>query len=190
MEIDNFSKEAYNRALSEASKDDDNGISLIDAPYIVCKLDALTKELCKQLRYGQQLSGCDAYLQANGIHWFIEFKNQDAKGVYGKRVDLWKKAYDSICTVRMVLDPEIPLDTLCQNAILLIVYRDEKPEPEHFKLLVEKGGVWGKVQEFIRDGLRPLEGKLYREVHTIPKSVFCDQWIPQIWGFQDIQQGV
>ena len=182
MEIDKFDKEAYNRTLSEASKDDANAIPLIDAAYIVCKLDALTDQVCKELRYGQELSGCDAYLQANGIHWFIEFKNQDVKGVYGKRVDLWKKAYDSISTVRMALDQEITLDKLCQNAILLVVYQDNKPESEHFKRLREKGALWGKITEFIRDGLRPLEGKLYREVHTIPATEFRQKWIPRIWG--------
>lgn len=183
MEIDNFSKEAYNRPLSEASKDDNNLVSLIDDDtHIVCKLDALTKQICKQLRYGQELSGCDAYLYAKETHWFIEFKDQDAKGVYGKRADLWKKAYDSVSTVRMAIDQTITLDNLCQNAILLVVYRDEKPEPEHFKRLMEKGGLWGKVQEFIRDGLRPLEGKLYREVHTVPATEFLETWIPRIWG--------
>lgn len=171
----------YLKTLSDASLDDKKEERLIESDFQAYKLDALTVQVCKKLRHGQTLSGCDAYWKSGGTHWFIEFKNQNAKGVYDKRADIWKKAYDSISTVRMAIDQEITLDDLCQNAVFLVVYRDEKPQPEHFKLLIEKGGAWGKVEEFIREGLRALEGKLYREVHTIPAAEFRQTWIPRIW---------
>ena len=190
MEIDKFNKEAYNRTLFEASKDDDNKVPLIDDDkHIACKLDDLTRRVCEELRNGQTLCGCDAYLKANGIHWFIEFKNQYADSISQKKIQqIWRKAYDSISTVRMAIDQTITLDDLCQNAVLLVVFRDEEqPGLDAFKQITSG---YVKKEYPVYWGLRKIEGKLYREVHTIPKSVFCDKWIPRIWGFQDIQQGV
>lgn len=172
----------YLKTLSEASLDDKKEERLIESDFRAYKLDTLTVQVCKKLRHGQTLSGCDAYWKANGTHWFIEFKNQNAKGVYDKRDDIWKKAYDSVCTVRMAIEQEITLDALCQNSVFLVVYQDEKQEPESLRRIREQSRVWGKVREFIRDGLRPLEGKLYREVHTIPATEFQATWIPRIWG--------
>lgn len=175
----------YLKTLSEASFDDDKNERLIESDFRAYKLDTLTVRVCRELRNGQTLSGCDAYWKANGIHWFIEFKNQYANSISQKTVQqIWRKAYDSISTVRMAIDQTIPLDELCQHAKFLVVFRDEEqPGLDAFKQITSG---YVKKEYPVYWGLRKIEGKLYREVHTIPKSVFCDKWIPRIWGFQDI----
>ena len=182
MEIENFNKEAYNRTLSEASKDDDNEISLIDDHiHTAYKLDDLTKRVCEELRDSQRLAGCDAYLKTNGVHWFIEFKNQYAKTVSEKKKkQIWRKAYDSISTVRIAIDQTITLDDLCQNAEFFVVFRDE--EEKGLDAFKQKSAEFDKKEYPVYWGLGKLVGKLYREVHTIPATEFCEKWIPRIWG--------
>ena len=181
MKIDKFNKAAYNRTLSEASKDDSHGVPLIeDDNRIACKLDDLTKRVCEELRDKQPTAGCDAYLETNGNYWFIEFKNEYADSINAKTVkQIWRKAYDSICTVRMAIDQTITLDDLCQNAIFLVVYRDEEPKTENG---IERKTAELADEEHIRWGLRKIVGKLYCEVHTIPATEFRQKWIPRIWG--------
>ena len=171
----------YLKTLSEASFDDDKKEILIESDFRAYKLDTLTVRVCRELRNGQTLSGCDAYLKANGIYWFIEFKNQYARAISQKTIQqIWRKAYDSISTVRMAIDQTIPLDELCQNAKFLVVFRDE--EEKGLDAFKRKTAGLAKEEYPIYLELRKIEGKLYREVHTIPVTEFQDTWIPQIWG--------
>lgn len=179
MEIDKFRKEDYEKPLSQASRDENKKLPLIDDDtHIVCKLDDLTKRICEELRDGQASAGCDAYLEANGTHWFIEFKYQKSKNVDRKQI--WRKAYDSICTVRMAVNQTIPLDDLCQNAVFLVVFQDE--EEKGLDAFKQKTAGYAKKEYPVYWELRKIEGKLYREVHTIPATEFQATWIPRIWG--------
>ena len=169
--------EDYLKTLSEASFDDKKKETLIDSDCPVYKLDTITVQVCKALQRGDPLSGCDAYWESGGTYWFIEFKNQDADKV--KKADICKKAYDSISTVRMAINQTITLDELCNNSEFLVVYRDETPkgDVETARKFAEFAGL-----DNIRAGLRKIQGKLYRKVHTMPKAEFCEKWIPRIWG--------
>ncbi|MBQ9348935.1 MAG: hypothetical protein IJT94_16615 [Oscillibacter sp.] len=174
--------ENYRKTLSEASRDDSADVSLIDSPCKAYKLDDYSVKVCRKLRGGVTLAGCDAFCESGGTFWFIEFKNQDAKDIDAEEIR--KKAYDSISTVRMAVDQEITLDELCGRAVFLVVYRDEDPSAED---AIERAvaGLAGMYP--IRWGLRKILGKLYREIHTIPAAAFCEKWIPVIWG-EEIQQ--
>ena len=167
----------YWKSLSEASYDSNVKASLIDSPHKAYKLDGLTVQVCRRLRGGITLSGCDSYLEKNGVYWFIEFKNQEPADIDPE--DIRKKAYDSVSTVRMAVDQAIPLDDLCQNSVFLVVYQDEEPKTED---AIEQENANFSEMEHIRWGLRKIEGKLYREVHTIPATEFQAKYIPQIWG--------
>ena len=169
--------EDYLKTLSDASFDDNKNERLIESDCPVYKLDTLTVQVCQELQRGDALTGCDAYWESGGTHWFIEFKNQDASKI--KKADICKKAYDSFSTVRMAVNPTITRDKLCASSEFLVVYRDETPkgDVETARKFAEFAGL-----DNIRAGLRKIQGKLYREVHTIPKSEFCGTWIPRIWG--------
>ncbi|MBR3569830.1 MAG: hypothetical protein IKN96_03370 [Oscillibacter sp.] len=167
----------YWKTLSDASYDSNAKASLIDSPHKAYKLDGVTAKVCQKLRGGMTLSGCDAYLKNNGVHWFIEFKNQEPKDIDPE--DIRKKAYDSVSTVRMAVDQTITLDNLCQNAVFLVVYRDEEPATED---AIERKTAEFAGMRHIRWKLGQIEGKLYREVHTIPVTKFREEWIPRIWG--------
>lgn len=171
----------YLKTLSEASFDNDKNESLIESDFRAYKLDTLTVRVCRELRNGQTLSGCDAYLKANGTHWFIEFKNQYANSISQNTIQqIWRKAYDSVCTVRMAIEQTITLDDLCQNAKFLVVFRDEAQTGlDAFK---DKTSGFAKKEYPVYWALRKIEGKLYREVHTIPATEFQATWIPRIWG--------
>ena len=172
----------YWKTLSDASYDTEAKASLIDSPLKAYKLDDLTVQVCRRLRGGIALSGCDAYLKSNDVYWFIEFKNREAVQIDPE--DIRKKAYDSVSTVRMVVNQTITLDDLCQNAVFLVVYQDEEPKTED---AIEQKTAELAEMEHIRWGLGRIQGKLYREVHTIPKSEFCGKWIPRIWGDENAQ---
>ncbi|MBQ9492462.1 MAG: hypothetical protein IJR54_01840 [Oscillibacter sp.] len=179
MEISKFRKEDYNKPLSKASLDDNKKLPLIDDDTrAACKLDDLTKRICEELRDAQPLAGCDAYLLANGTHWFMEFKYQKSKNVDRKQI--WRKACDSISTVRMAIDQTITLDDLCRNAEFFVVFQDE--EEKGLDAFKQKMAGYAKKEYPVYWELRKIEGKLYREVHTIPKSEFVATWIPRIWG--------
>ncbi|MBQ6207149.1 MAG: hypothetical protein IJK52_08705 [Oscillospiraceae bacterium] len=199
MKIDKFCKEAYKQTLSKLSEnpnyDKGKGRSLIqDDTHYAYNLDGITKRVCEELRLHQRVASCDAYLppkkekkgklvgcsaylNANETHWFIEFRDEAAVDI--DEQDIWKKAYDSVSTVRMAIDQTITLDDLCQNSDFLVVYQDEEPKTED---AVEKGTAGLAEMEHIRWGLRKIVGKLYRKVHTIPATEFRQKWIPRIWG--------
>ena len=172
-----WKSEDYLKTLSDASFDDNKNERLIESDCPAYKLDTLTVQVCQELQRGDALTGCDAYWESGGTHWFIEFKNQDASKI--KKADICKKAYDSFSTVRMAVNPTITRDELCASSEFLVVYRDETPkgDVETARKFAEFAGL-----DNIRAGLRKIQGKLYRKVHTIPKSEFCGTWIPRIWG--------
>lgn len=170
----------YLKTLSEASFDNAKAERLIESDFQAYKLDTLTVQVCRELRNGQTLSGCDAYLKSNGTYWFIEFKNQYADTINQKTVQqIWRKAYDSVSTVGMAIEKTITLDDLCHNAAFLVVFRDEE---EAGLDAIQKQVSNLSEDEPVYWGLRKIEGKLYREVHTIPATEFQQTWIPRIWG--------
>ena len=167
----------YWKSLSDCSRDDNAKAALIESPLLQAyKLDTIAKYVCKRLRGGMTLAGCDAYLEKNGKYYFIEFKNQDSAEVSAE--DIRKKAYDSISTLRMAIDQKIQLDDLCENALFFVVFRDEQPPA---LLAAQKKTGELAEEEPILFGLRKIKGKLYKEIHTIPKADFCRDWIPKIW---------
>ena len=183
MEIGKFRKRDYdNTPLSKLSWDKSNAVALIDDnAHKACNLDALTVRVCKALRAGQPSASCDAYLEKNGTYWFIEFKNQDSGNVDGN--EIWRKAYDSVSTVRMAIDQTITLDDLCQDAVFLVVYQDDEPELKGLDAIKQSTVDLAEEEEIAPYwGLKKIEGKLYRKVCTIPATEFREKWIPRIWG--------
>ena len=180
MEIDKLKNKLNDRTpLSMLSWDKYHKVCLInDRKHKACNWDALTEKVCATLRGGQSASSCDAYLETNGVHYFIEFKNEPSKNV--DRQEIWRKAYDSIATMRMAVNQAIALDDLCRNTILLVVFQDE--EQKGLDAFKQKTAGFAKEEYPVYWELRSIAGKLYREVHTIPVTEFRETWIPRIWG--------
>lgn len=173
--------EDYKQPLEKLSYDDGNEkISLIEASGEAYNFDGITQYVCKKLRGGEKLTSCDALVVKDGLYYLVEFKNQ-AQTKIDKR-GIWKKAYDSVSTVRMVLDQNIGLDDFARKATLLIVFQDE--EISGFPHLKEKLFRLTKPErtEPLLFDLSAAEGTLYREIHTICKQRFMEQWYPIIWG--------
>ena len=95
----------YLKSLSEASQDD-NGFSLIVSPCQAYKLDDFARKTYR--KPGNNVpSACDAFWESKGKFWFIEFKNQKTGNV--NKMDIWKKALNSIFIARMIINQKISL---------------------------------------------------------------------------------
>lgn len=168
--------------LSEASRGDkgvDKGVSLVESPVRVYKLDDISEQVCDSLRL-ERLSGCDAFRsvfrETDGAYWFIEFKNSPSRNI--KKKQIWKKAFDSVSMVRTAINQEITLDDLCQKAVFFVVYKDEDAEERSPLERIMRGTASLAGEEPVFWDLGGLKGILYRNIHTIPKSKFCKTWLP------------
>lgn len=175
-----FQLKDYVQSLARVSFDGENeNVSLIEETGDAYNFDSITKCVCKKVRGGNLLASCDALAIVDGAYYLIEFKNQLQSKI--DRSDILKKAYDSVSTIRMIIDPSISLEDFVEKATLLVVFKNEEiPGFPHFKKKLH-GLADRNETEPILFGLANIKGKLYKDIHTICKQDFIDQWYPKIW---------
>lgn len=169
----------YEKSITVLSYDHNAKESLVVCEKTAYNLDAIKNYSCEMLRGAQRLSSCDAYREVNGVHYFIEFKNQDQDKIDASSIK--KKAFDSISIMRISLDPDITLEQLCDNSILLVVFKKNATTglPEIRATLHKLANE--DESEPILFGLEKIKGKLYSDIHTIDEEAFRRDWCPKIW---------
>lgn len=174
--------------LKRLSYDKTSKESLIDDStdeHRMINFDKVKSKLCKYLR-GDANNSCDGYWENEGIRYLIEFKNQCEANV--DRVSLKNKAYDSISL--LLVNENLTRETLASETILIVVYNDGKykrngqtySSSEAMDKMTQKlKGFAGKGEKIVKFGLADLEGKLFKEIHTIQIEEFRNTFYPLLF---------
>lgn len=170
----------YWRPLREVSMDDAKAVSLVDTDDMLYNFDSIKKALCKQLQRREAAASCDGLLERDGTYYLLEFKNQPSKNVDAGQ--LARKAFQSFHLFRLAFEQEMSVDESRDHLVLLVVYQDSEDDVSFEKFRRKVHGLANMPErDPILFDLRRVYGKLYREIHTMPRSKFMTDWYPMLF---------
>lgn len=179
--------------ISKVSFDKNSGVSLIkddEKEHRLINFDGIKRKLCKEFRENDLFS-CDAYIEKDGVRYFIEFKNQNEGNV--DRNQIRNKAFDSF-SLFLVNENNITGEELAESAVYLVVYNNNaeyfagkeayQSAPSINKLttkLKELSGKTGLERYPKLFGVDRYIGKLYKNVYTVDVKIFIKEFYPLIF---------
>lgn len=158
---------------SAYSPDVSNQFNLRYGNELVYGLDKIASGYVRGLYGDKSISSSDALKIKGNDLYFIEFKNQPNSNINAK--DVQAKALASLLVSQIALFPQKSLSEISQNAHFYVVYKDSPlGNDDYYRKTVEKFGKFAEISgEPLLFGLRRyMEIQLFRDVHTIPVSVF------------------
>ena len=127
-----------------------------------------------------------AEIELDGVTVLAGF-NGTGKSTVSNKMDIWKKALNSIFIARMIINQKISLDYLSQHAVFFVVHKDMPPMEMNDKERILRESAKLAGTELVLWELKNFKDKLYREIHTIPASEFRTKWLPTIWEQETIK---
>lgn len=172
----------WNTTLKAAASSNDTTIPLPlkNSEKLVVNLDSISSSYIKNLYGKKALSSCDALFCKNDKYYFIEFKNQVEKNIDSN--DVRAKAFSSLLIANFVLCPQCSISELSNQSDLFVVFKDSK-EPNYLNKLASELKILANLSgEPLFFNLREYVDKgIYKEIHTIPASVFNEKYSDYIF---------
>lgn len=179
-----FDESKIYSTLKERSRDDD-GHSFIESQQEVYDFDEITQEIADMYRNKRPMASCDALYSKDDSHiYLIEFKNARRSRI-GKKFFL-QKAFDSVFSLEFAFYQHLPLEELKEKLYLVVVYNDEgvvekEAESPNFQSFKQAVGRLAGDNERILFGLDIYKGVLYKDIFTVEKDVFMEQFHDDIF---------
>lgn len=183
-----YNDERYKKTLKDTSYDDDNKEYMTYSTLEVVNFDKLKNQFQRGLRCERTLCSNDALFENHdGEIFMIEFKN----GQIDSKVkhQLHRKSYDSVL-IHMHYDKR-DIRTIKENLNYILVYNEEKnPNIPGTNESISQSTSRNRFGEtlaskanthFILFGLNYFKGYIFKEVFTLTKKQFEEQFI-QTWS--------
>jgi hypothetical protein len=176
--------QSFQDTLAEVSYSDDTKRSIIcDDTKPVVNLDRLAlskKGLCG----AQTVASFDAfYIDKADNQYLIEFKDQPSKNI--KSNEIHKKIFGSTALLLITCQKDLSVNAFTANTTLFVIFRDDENEasylqiPSAMKKWMEDNPA--KSGEPLLFNLRSEYKSTFKEIHTIPESIFKKSYLPIIF---------
>lgn len=170
----------------EKRSEDDNGVPFIESLQEVLDFDEITQEIADVYRNKRPTASCDALYRKDDNHiYLIEFKNARRSRI-GKNF-FKQKAYDSVWTLLFAFYQDLSFEELKERLYLVVVFNDEEmmekeQESRHFQAFKEQVGHLAEDKKRILFDLDIYKGVFYKEIYTIEKNIFLEQFCNDIFA--------
>ncbi|MDD3998039.1 MAG: hypothetical protein PHH86_10055 [Sphaerochaetaceae bacterium] len=173
----------YLASLADVSYSDDTKRSIVNDTRIVIDLDKFATSK-KKLCGSEQMASFDAFhIDKANKQYLLEFKDQPPKNINSNEIQ--KKVVCSTALLLLFYQQDTTYKEFSANTSLFVIFKDDENENSFYRLPSEMKK-WiepnpAKREEPLLFEFSSEYKSSFKEIHTIPESIFKKDYFPYIF---------